>query len=79
LSFARWRANSRQRLRKGRAPRQFHSELLPVDVADAVRERLQHAATRQEADAVFADAATGPFARARKQGEKADEDPTRTR
>lgn len=61
LELRRWRDNARQRLRKGRGPRRFRSELLPDDVLDGVWAKLQGATTRQEVDAVFADAASGPF------------------
>lgn len=65
VSLRRWKANARNRLRKGQAPRRFVDPSLPAGVHDAVWARLQHAATRAEVDAAFAELGK---ARARKAG-----------
>jgi SPP1 gp7 family putative phage head morphogenesis protein len=54
MSLRRWRENSRNRLRKGRPPRQFVDPLLPAELHDAVWARLSKASTREEVDAAFA-------------------------
>jgi SPP1 gp7 family putative phage head morphogenesis protein len=54
LSLRRWRDNSRNRLRKGRAPRRFVDPNLPADVHDAVWGKLQRASSREDVDAAFA-------------------------
>ena len=56
LSLRRWRANSRNRLRKGRPPRRFVDPDLPDYVADQVWKELERARTREEVDAAFATA-----------------------
>lgn len=53
----RWKQNSKRRVKQGKAPRQFESDILPDSVHDAVWEKLQHAKTHEEVDAAFA----GPF------------------
>lgn len=58
LELRRWRDNSRQRLRKGKPPRRFHSEFLTAETVDLVWSHLEHARTRGEVDAIF-DAALG--------------------
>lgn len=69
VELRRWRDNTRQRLRKGRAPRRFHSSVLADDTIDLVWGHLQGARTRGEVDAVF-DAALGK-AGARRAGDTA--------
>lgn len=61
LELRRWRENARNRIRKGKTPRRFNSTVLPADLVDRLDSRLRGASTRQEVDAVFADAAHGPF------------------
>ncbi len=65
VSLRRWKANARNRLRKGQAPRRFVDPSLPCSLHDAVWARLEHASTRAEVDAAFAEL---PKARARKAG-----------
>ena len=55
LALRRWRENSRNRLRKGRQPREFVDPNLPPDVHAAVWARLSKAGSREEVDAAFAD------------------------
>jgi SPP1 gp7 family putative phage head morphogenesis protein len=54
LSLRRWRDNSRNRLRKGQAPKRFIDPTLPEDVYAEVWSKLRKAGTRQEVDAAFA-------------------------
>lgn len=56
LSLRRWRENSRNRLRKGKAPKRFSDPVIPSVLADELWVRLAKARTRGEVDAVFADA-----------------------
>lgn len=53
LAVRRWRDNSRNRLRKGRAPRRFVDPNLPAAVHDQVWAKLATASTRAEVDAAF--------------------------
>jgi hypothetical protein len=53
LSLRRWRDNSRNRMRKGRAPRKFVDPNLPQALHDDIWSRLQRARTREEVDAAF--------------------------
>lgn len=53
LSVRRWRDNSRNRLKKGRAPRRFVDPNMPPEVHDAIWSKLQHAKNRQEVDRAF--------------------------
>ena len=54
LSLRRWRANSRNRLKKGQAPKRFVDPTLPADVYAEVWAKLRKASSRQEVDAAFA-------------------------
>jgi 8-oxo-dGTP pyrophosphatase MutT (NUDIX family) len=49
----RWRDNSRTRLKDGRRPKQFESELIRPATAERVWKALQIATTREEVDAAF--------------------------
>ena len=57
LALRRWRDNSRNRLKKGRAPRRFVDPNLPQGLHDEVWARLEVAKSREEVDAAFALAA----------------------
>lgn len=52
--LARWRDNARGRVRQGRHPRPFASELLSVGLTRQVWDRLAGATTRQQVDEAFA-------------------------
>jgi len=54
LSLRRWRDNSRNRLRKGRAPRKFVDPNLPQALHDEVWGKLERAKSKAEVDAAFA-------------------------
>ena len=54
LSLRRWRSNSRNRLRKGMAPKEFIDPNLPSNIYNEVWVKLQKAGTREEVDAAFA-------------------------
>ena len=56
LELRRWRENTRSRLRKGRAPRRFHSTVLPDSLHEQVWALLKDARNREEVDAAFAGA-----------------------
>jgi len=56
LELRRWRENTRSRLRKGRAPRRFHSTVLPDSLHAQVWALLKDARSREEVDAAFAGA-----------------------
>ena len=53
FTLRRWRDSSRNRLKKGRAPRRFVDPNLPADVHDEVWAKLSAAKNRQEVDAAF--------------------------
>ncbi len=53
LAVRRWRDNSRNRLKKGRAPRRFVDPNLPAAVHDEVWAKLSTASSRAEVDAAF--------------------------
>lgn len=53
----RWKQNSRKRVRKGKNPRQFDSDILPDDLHDEIWNQLAYASTVEEVDRVF----SGPF------------------
>ncbi|MCO7177026.1 phage portal protein [Sporolactobacillus kofuensis] len=53
----RWKQNSKRRVKKGRATRQFESDILPDGIHDQVWERLQSATNTEEVDRAF----RGPF------------------
>jgi len=55
LAIRRWRDSSRNRLKKGRAPRRFVDPSLPVELHDEIWSRLSVAKTREAVDRVFAD------------------------
>lgn len=65
VSLRRWKANARNRLRKGQAPRRFVDPSLPAAVHDQVWAKLEHAASREQVDAAFA---VPPKGEARKAG-----------
>lgn len=54
LALRRWAKSTRNRLRKGRRPRRWADEHLPIEVHDAVWAKLQHARSREAVDAAFA-------------------------
>lgn len=70
LALRRWRENSRNRLRKGLAPRQFNDPALPDVLSNAVWGRLATAKTRYEVDHAFIDP-LGPRAADVSKGKKA--------
>lgn len=53
----RWKQNSRRRVKQGKAPRQFESDILPDELHDEIWERLKDAKTVGAVDQAFA----GPF------------------
>jgi SPP1 gp7 family putative phage head morphogenesis protein len=55
FTLRRWRDSSRNRLKKGRAPRRFVDPNLPAAVHDEVWAKLQAAKTREQVDEAFAD------------------------
>lgn len=55
--LARWRANARKRVKQGKRPRLFESDVLPAAVRDQVWSQLQKATTVDEVNEAFA----GPF------------------
>jgi SPP1 gp7 family putative phage head morphogenesis protein len=55
FTLRRWRDSSRNRLKKGRAPRRFVDPNLPAAVHDEVWAKLQAAKTREAVDEAFAD------------------------
>lgn len=54
LALRRWAKSTKNRMRKGRRPRRWTDEHLPIEVHDAVWAKLQRAASREEVDAAFA-------------------------
>ena len=54
LSLRRWRENSRNRLKKGQAPKEFVDPTLPANIFNEVWTKLSKAKTRNEVDAAFA-------------------------
>ncbi len=54
LSLRRWRDNSRNRLKKGLAPKQFVDPNLPDTIRDEIWSGLSKAGSREEVDAAFA-------------------------
>lgn len=52
-----WKQNSKKRVKKGRPPRQFESDILPDSIHDKVWKGLQNAADTEEVDRAF----LGPF------------------
>ena len=58
VALRRWKDNSRNRLRKGRAPKAFVDPNLPTLLHAEVWQRLQGARTRAEVDAAFATVGT---------------------
>ncbi|GEO26679.1 hypothetical protein AAC03nite_24640 [Alicyclobacillus acidoterrestris] len=57
VELRRWKQNSKRRVKQGKPPRQFDSDILPDELHDQVWGRLQQAKTPEEVDAAFA----GPF------------------
>lgn len=53
----RWRENARKRVKAGKPPRWFESDILPQEVAEAVWDKLASARTVEEVDRAF----EGPF------------------
>jgi hypothetical protein len=53
----RWKLNSKKRVKKGKSPRQFASEILTDEIHDQVWNRLQGSKTSEEVDRAF----SGPF------------------
>ena len=53
LALRRWRENSRNRLKKGRAPKRFVDSSLSPEVLSEVWGKLQRAKTREQVDAAF--------------------------
>lgn len=53
----RWKQNAKRRVKQGKAPRQFESDILPDELHDQVWERLKDARTPEDVDKAFA----GPF------------------
>lgn len=51
--LARWRSNARNRVKNGRAPRTFTSDVMPDSIHDAVMKHLGSATTRAEVDSAF--------------------------
>jgi Phage portal protein len=66
--LARWRDNTRSRIRKGLRPKRFSSEVLPEDLVRALSTKLEKATDVQQVDALFADEVrkARPFAEARR-------------
>ncbi len=54
--LSRWRRQSRVRVRDGKSPRRFQSDVIPEDTADAIWSLLMDAKSREEVDAAFAKA-----------------------
>lgn len=51
--LARWRENARNRLRQGRAPRRFDSDILPTRDIDRIWAQLEKARTPRDVDRAF--------------------------
>lgn len=49
----RWKQNSKRRVKKGRATRQFESDILPDHIHDQVWDKLQSATTTEEVERAF--------------------------
>jgi hypothetical protein len=56
--LAKWRASSRQRIKRGAAVRKFESDVIPAPVIERVWADLQKSATTADVDAAFAKADT---------------------